>query len=99
MIALPLLLGIGVSFNIYFIVAWREGERRLLSSSLTRAISFSALTTGAAFGALSLSQHPGTASMGWLLIISLAWTAATTLVVQPALLRLGLLDKDRPAGR
>ena len=25
-IALPLLLGIGVAFNIYFVVAWRNGE-------------------------------------------------------------------------
>ena len=89
MIALPLLLGIGVSFNIYFVVAWRQGERRLLASSLTRAISFSALTTAAAFGALCLSKHPGTASMGWLLLVSLGWTAATTLLLLPTLLGLG----------
>jgi len=86
LITLPLLLGIGVSFNIYYVVAWFGGERRLLRSSLTRAILYSALTTGLAFGALSLSQHPGTASMGWLLLISLFWTMVTCLVVQPALL-------------
>jgi len=86
LIALPLLLGIGVSFNIYFVVAWLKGERRLLASSLTRAILYSALTTGAAFGALSLSQHPGTASMGVLLLISLFWILVVTLVVQPAIL-------------
>jgi predicted RND superfamily exporter protein len=86
LIALPLLLGVGVSFSIYFVVAWRGGARRLLASSLARAILFSAATTGAAFGALALSQHPGTASLGILLLISLFWTLVTTLVVLPALL-------------
>jgi hypothetical protein len=86
LIALLLLVGIGVSFNIYFVVAWLKGERAILASSLTRAILFSALATGAGFGVLSLSQHPGTASMGALLLISLFWTLVVTLVVQPALL-------------
>jgi hopanoid biosynthesis associated RND transporter like protein HpnN len=87
-IALPLLFGIGVSFNIYYSMAWRAGERALLRSSLTRAIVYSALTTGAAFGALSLSRHPGTASLGVLLLISLGWTLLTILLVQPVLLGL-----------
>jgi len=49
-------------------------------------VIYSALTTGAAFGALGLSQHPGTASMGILLLISLFWTLGATLLVLPALL-------------
>jgi hopanoid biosynthesis associated RND transporter like protein HpnN len=85
-IALPLLLGIGVAFNIYFVVAWRAGAKDFLQSSLTRAVIFSALTTATGFGTLWLSKHPGTASMGELLMISLAWTLVTTLFVSPALL-------------
>lgn len=85
-IALPLLLGIGVAFNIYFVMAWRAGEAHLLQSSLTRAVVFSALTTATAFGALWLSSHPGTASMGRLLMISLGWELLVTLLVRPALL-------------
>jgi hopanoid biosynthesis associated RND transporter like protein HpnN len=85
-IALPLLFGIGVAFNIYFVMAWRKGESRLLPSSLTRAILFSALTTATGFGNLWLSSHPGTASMGLLLMVSLFWVLATTLLLQPALL-------------
>ena len=85
-IALPLLFGIGVAFNIYFVVAWRAGTRNLLQSSLTRAVIFSALTTASGFGSLWLSKHPGTASMGELLIISLSWTLLTTLFFLPALL-------------
>ena len=41
-IALPLLLGVGVAFKIYYIMAWREGQTRLLQSVLTRAVTFSA---------------------------------------------------------
>ena len=85
-IALPLLFGIGVAFNIYFVMAWRAGRRELLQSSLTRAVIFSALTTGTAFGSLWLSHHPGTSSMGELLALSLACTLAATLLFLPALL-------------
>ena len=85
-ISLPLLLGLGVSFNIYFVMNWREGRRDHLSSATARAIVFSALTTATAFGSLAASAHPGTASMGLLLLISLGCTLVTTLVFLPALL-------------
>jgi hopanoid biosynthesis associated RND transporter like protein HpnN len=85
-IALPLLLGVGVSFNIYFVMNWRAGQHRPLGSATARAILFSALTTGTAFGSLALSAHPGTASMGKLLLISLGCTLIASLVFIPALL-------------
>ena len=86
LIALPLLLGIGVSFNIYTVIAWRDGANREARASLSHAILFSALTTGASFLALALSAHPGTASLGRLLLITLGWTLAGALFLQPALL-------------
>jgi hopanoid biosynthesis associated RND transporter like protein HpnN len=85
-IALPLLLGVGVSFNIYFVMNWRAGLTLPLASATARAVVFSALTTATAFGSLALSHHPGTASMGELLLLSLACTATTTLLFLPALL-------------
>jgi hopanoid biosynthesis associated RND transporter like protein HpnN len=85
-IAIPLSFGVGVAFDIYFVMWWRDGGRNLLQSPLTRAVLMSAGTTGAAFGTLSLSRHPGTASMGLLLIISLFWILVSMLVVLPALL-------------
>lgn len=85
-IALPLLFGIGVAFSIYFVMAWRAGAQNLLQSSLTRAVLFSALTTGTAFGSLWNSHHPGTASMGKLLALSLAFTLVASLIFLPALL-------------
>lgn len=85
-IALPLLLGIGVAFKIYYVTAWRAGQTNLLQSSLTRAIFFSALTTMTAFGSLWLSSHPGTSSMGKLLALSLVTTLAAAVLFQPALM-------------
>ena len=85
-IALPLMLGIGVAFNIYFVMAARQGKRDLLQSSLARAVIFSAFTTATAFGSLWLSHHPGTSSMGELLALSLACTLVSALVFLPALL-------------
>ena len=85
-IALPLLLGIGVAFDIYFVMNWRAGETDHLQSSTARAIVFSALTTMSAFGSLALSNDPATAGMGELLAISLAATLLCTLFVLPALL-------------
>ena len=85
-VALPLLLGVGVAFKIYYVTAWRSGRTNLLQSSLTRAIFFSAMTTATAFGSLWLSSHPGTASMGKLLALSLFTTLAAVLLFQPALM-------------
>jgi hopanoid biosynthesis associated RND transporter like protein HpnN len=85
-IALPLLLGVGVAFKIYYIVAWRSGETNFLQSSLTRAVFYSACTTAIAFGSLCFSHHPGTSSMGKLMALSLLTTLAAAVIFQPALL-------------
>jgi hopanoid biosynthesis associated RND transporter like protein HpnN len=85
-IALPLLLGVGVAFKIYYIMAWRAGQTNLLQSSLTRAVIWSALTTATAFGSLWLSSHPGTSSMGKLLALSLFCTLGAAVLFQPALM-------------
>jgi uncharacterized protein len=84
--ALPLLLGIGVAFKIYYILAWRAGLTSLLQSSLTRAVVFSGMTTATAFGSLWLSSNPGTSSMGELMALALICTMAAAVLFQPALM-------------
>src|SRR5262249_45884959 len=79
-IALPLLLGVGVAFKIYYIMAWRSGERNFLQSTLTRAIIYSACTTATAFGSLWFSHHPGTSSMGKLMALCLITTLAAAVL-------------------
>lgn len=95
-IALPLLLGVGVAFKIYYVMAWRAGQRHLLQSSLTHAVLFSAATTAAAFGSLSFSHHPGTASMGQLLALALACTLVGAVFFQPILLGRPRQDAAEP---
>jgi hypothetical protein len=85
-IALPLLLGVGVAFKIYYIMAWRSGQTNLLQTSLTRAVFYSALATATAFASLCFSSHPGTSSMGQLLAMSLISTLAAAVLFQPVLM-------------
>ena len=85
-IALPLLLGVGVAFKIYYVMAWREGRTNLLQSTLTRAVWFSAMTTATAFGSLWLSSQPGMSSMGGLMALALVCTLSAAVLFQPALM-------------
>ncbi|MDO9710780.1 MMPL family transporter [Paracraurococcus lichenis] len=94
-IALPLLFAQGVAFKIYYVVQWQHGERSLLASPLTRAVLYSALTNGTAFGSLAVSAHPGTASMGLLLMLSLLFALASVMLTLPALLPLFARDATR----
>ena len=83
---MPLLFGMGVAFDIYYVMAWKAGERDLLSTAMTRGMLFSTLTTFGAFGTLALSSHPGTASMGVLLTLSLFYILVAVLLTLPAML-------------
>jgi hopanoid biosynthesis associated RND transporter like protein HpnN len=85
-LALPLLLGVGVAFKIYYIMAWRSGKTALVQSSLTRAVIFSAMATATAFGSLWLSSDPATSSMGELMALALLCTMAAAVLFQPALM-------------
>jgi len=85
-IALPVLLGVGVAFKIYYVTAWRRGESNFLESVLTRAVFYSTLLTATAFGSLWLSNQPGISSMGKLLALSLVCTLTSAALFQPALM-------------
>jgi uncharacterized protein len=96
-IALPVLLGVGVAFKIYYVTAWRRGESNFLESVLTRAVFYSTLLTATAFGSLWLSNQPGISSMGKLLALSLVCTLASAALFQPALM--GGLHRPTPVKR
>jgi hopanoid biosynthesis associated RND transporter like protein HpnN len=85
-IALPLLLGVGVAFKVYYIMAWRAGKTGLLQSTLTRAVIFSAMTNAIAFGSMWASDYPGMSSMGKLMALSLLCTMAAAVLFQPVLM-------------
>jgi uncharacterized protein len=85
-IALPLLLGVGVAFKVYYILAWRQGKTGLLESSLTRAVIFSAMTNAVAFGSMWSSSYPGISSMGKMMALALMCTMAAAVLFQPVLM-------------
>lgn len=85
-IALPLLLGVGVAFKIYYIMAWRGGKTGLLQSALTRAVVFSAMTNAIAFGSMWASNYPGMSSMGKLMALALLCTMGAAVLFQPVLM-------------
>ncbi len=93
-IVLPLLFGLSVDFGIHIVMRGRAEasdvaqDIALAASTTPRAVLLSALTTICSFGAIILSGHPGTASMGLLLTISISLTLIAILVFLPALLAL-----------
>lgn len=86
-IVLPLLIGIGVDSGIHIALRERRAPGAVFATSTPRAVLFSALTTMAAFGTLSLSEHQGTASMGVLLAVSMCAAVGCVLAVTPAMIR------------
>jgi hypothetical protein len=93
---LPLLLGYGANSGIYLVARTpAAGKDPFFQTSTTRAVVFCALTTFASFANLSVSSHPGLASMGQLLTIGLALILCCDLIVLPAL----LADPSKRRGR
>ena len=103
-IVLPLLFGLGVAGAIHIVARGRGASGSSLTATSTpRAVLYSALTTIGSFGALALSSHRGTASMGILLTIAICLSLVCTLIVLPALLATfpggSAGGKGKPAGR
>lgn len=89
-IVLPLLVGVGIDSGIHLALrATRTGRpEKVLNTTTPRAVFFSAVTTIASFGSLSLSAHRGTSSMGALLTIAIFWTLVCTILVLPYLMEI-----------
>ncbi|GAB4183214.1 MAG: MMPL family transporter [Wenzhouxiangellaceae bacterium] len=88
-VALPLLLGVGVDNGIHLVMRHRAGglpAGNVLQTATASGIVLAALTTILSFGNLAFSPHAGTASLGLVLAIGLAFMVITTLVVLPTIL-------------
>jgi hopanoid biosynthesis associated RND transporter like protein HpnN len=88
-IALPLVLGVGVDYGVYFVQRGRAVAAvrvNILRTGAARAVLFGALITIASFGNLMFAAHPGTVSMGILLTLGLTMTLLCALVLLPSLL-------------
>ena len=89
-LVVPLIFGLGVDTGIHVVhrFAAAGDVSRMMTSSTTRAVIISGLTTIGTFFSLSFSPHKGAASVGLLLTIAISTMLVATLVVVPALLRL-----------
>ncbi len=89
-VSIPLIIGIGIDSGIHLIHRWREANSDTNEAlrSTGRAILVSSLTTSMAFGALLLSAHAGSASLGLTLLIGVSCCMVTALVSLPAVLLL-----------
>ncbi|MBI4605406.1 MAG: MMPL family transporter [Planctomycetes bacterium] len=92
-------LGIGVDYAIHLLERYRVGREAGLEreAALTESLGVTGpavvtdcLAVALGFSVLLLSQVPANARLGGVLVLSLLSSLAATLVVLPALLRLGL---------
>ncbi len=89
-LVVPLIFGLGVDTGIHVVHRYAAAGdvSQMMTSSTTRAVIISALTTIGTFFSLSFSPHKGAASVGLLLSIAISTMLIATLTVVPALLRL-----------
>lgn len=89
-LVVPLIFGLGVDTGLHVVhrYATAGDVTQMMTSSTTRAVIISALTTIGTFFSLSFSPHKGAASVGLLLSIAISIMLIATLLVVPALLRL-----------
>ncbi|MEM9621750.1 MAG: MMPL family transporter [Pseudomonadota bacterium] len=97
-LVLPLIFGLGVDNGIHVVDRYLgEGDvDHLIHSSTPRAVLLSTMTTIGAFAALSFSPHAGTASIGLLLTVSVAFLLVFTIFLLPVLL--ARVDQARLTG-
>ncbi len=85
-IVLPLMIGIGVDSGIHLALRARRAPGAVFATSTPRAVLLSGLTTVAAFGTLTISDHQGTASMGILLTLAISLTLVSVMTLTPTLI-------------
>lgn len=85
LMAIPLILGAGLDYNIHLQWALRSGQRSLhaLSRTLGTAIVVCGLSTAGGFASLAGSLHPGLASLGQTCALGIFSTFAVTLILLP----------------
>jgi len=79
-LAFPLVLGVGVDYGIYVVVAMRqEGDRQTNLATVVKPVLLSGLTTTCGFASLAFAANPALRSLGSVCSIGVAWCALATL--------------------
>ncbi|MEI8233814.1 MAG: MMPL family transporter [Verrucomicrobiota bacterium] len=87
-LSFPLVLGVGVDYGIYVVLAVRQRDRaRHVLASIVKPVLLSGLTTIAGFGSLGWANHPALSSLGLVCALGVACCLFSTLFfVLPAYL-------------
>ncbi len=79
-LAFPLVLGVGVDYGIYVVIAMRqEGDRRRNLATMVKPVLLSGLTTTCGFGSLGLAANPALSGLGIVCALGVAWCLFATL--------------------
>jgi hypothetical protein len=79
-LAFPLVLGVGVDYGIYIVVAMRQdGDRQTNLATVVKPVLLSGLTTTFGFASLAFAANPALRSLGSVCSIGVAWCALATL--------------------
>ncbi len=77
-LAFPLVLGVGVDYGIYMVIAMRAKDVTLELKTIFKPVLLSGLTTVAGFGSLVTAQNPALWSLGIVSSVGIAWCLVTT---------------------
>jgi predicted RND superfamily exporter protein len=84
---LPLVIGIGVTNGIHILNRFaEEHDPGILAKSTGKAVLVSGMTTIAGFGSLTVADHEGIKSLGWVMAVGVTTCMVAGLTFLPALL-------------
>ena len=79
-LAFPLILGVGVDYGIYVVIAIRhEGDPRRNLATIVKPILLSGLTTVCGFGSLVFAANPALRGLGAVCALGVGWCLLATL--------------------
>jgi predicted RND superfamily exporter protein len=79
-LAFPLVLGVGVDYGIYIVIAMRQdGDQRRNLATVVKPVLLSGLTTVCGFGSLGFAANPALRGLGIVCGIGVGWCLLATL--------------------
>ncbi|HHF57892.1 MAG TPA: multidrug RND transporter, partial [candidate division WOR-3 bacterium] len=95
-LAFPLIIGIGIDDAVHVMHRYiKEGSIPGVYTLIGRAIFYTTLTTGAAFGSLLLGKYRGYPSFAIVILVGISLAFLYTLFLLPPLLRLVRRESSR----
>lgn len=79
-LAFPLVLGVGVDYGIYIMLALRQpGDKEHAFAAIMKPVLLAGLTSIAGFGSLALAHNPALQGLGIVCALGVAWCLFSTL--------------------